>query len=104
MQAAVIVQMHWCPSQLAGERRPTIATAPRPLQVVHAEAMHEDEHLPVGLDYGGLEIPPFQPEGSAGPAQTAWVWRAGSQWRLDDLPGCRSPPRARLRVRATVES
>jgi hypothetical protein len=45
MQATVIVQVHWRPSEIFRQRRRMIATAPRPFEIIHAQAKDQDKNL-----------------------------------------------------------
>lgn len=63
VQATVIVQMHRRPPEVFGERRCLIAAAPRPLQVIRAEAMHQDKNLSARLRDAGPEVAAFNETG-----------------------------------------
>jgi len=70
VQATVVMQMHRRPSEVLRQRRRTVTTTARPLQVIHAKAMNQDENFPARPRDGGLEIPAFQWNRVAVPAQT----------------------------------
>ena len=54
MKAGVVVQIDRCVAELASQRRAVVVPAPVPLQVVHAQAVHQQQHLSAGVrDRGG---------------------------------------------------
>ena len=57
-------------SETFRQRRCMIATAPRPLQIIHAKAMHQDKNLPAGPRDGGSEIAGIERNRVAVAAQT----------------------------------